>query len=418
VERRGYHGVSLLDRCVADASLSFVVDEKPRAGSRIAASRRGAEKLRCIALAALALAALGPDCNSNGIRVTQRPPDPVLVDARGDVDRDGVDALIAAIEEQRGLRFIQHPTLEPIGVDDPRLESLVEAARALEPCPRADAGSDDRSALVGRCFPDPSLEWIDCVAPPDLEQARRALRRLLDAQNHPRLVAMAPGLRGDPGVAVRALLAASANGATAREAPRDAEPFDLFELPTIDLERDDAAAGGCVAIAEHFLMAQEDRDAPFLRPPLSTKQLVSPKRHRAGERPVLLVGSPPALAGCSVTSDESVGVARLLDALLAKGGSIPGPLLGEWRGDRGVRFACGDRGARWIYVAELSRAERAVAFAEQIGRILPDDFAGPSSARAIGSRVVVVSRGLDAAGARAWAAALIAREIVELQGAD
>lgn len=403
---------------MTDAAPSSVVDEKPRADSRVADTRRGIETLRRIALAALAIVVVGPVCDSE-IRVTPRPPDPVLVDARGDVDPDGVDALIAAIEKRRELRFIQHPTLELLAVDDPRLASLVDAERALEPCPPAEGRSDEAQRdLAGRCFPDPSLEWIDCVAPPDLEQARRALRRLLDAQNHPRLAAMAPVLRGDPGVAVRALLAASAKGAPAQEASPGAEPLELFELPTIALEREDGAEGGCVAIAEHFLSAQEDREAPFRRPPLSTKQLVSPKRHRAGERPVLLVGAPPPLAGCSVTSDESVGVARLLVTLLAKGGSIPGPLFGEWRGDRGVRFACGEAGSRWIYVAELSRPERAAAFAEQIGRVLPGEFAGPSSAQAIGSRAVVVSRGLDAKGARAWAAALVARELVDLQDAD
>lgn len=373
-----------------------------------------AERGTLAGLAVLGIAALGSICEPGAIRVTNRPPDPVLVDANGEVQRDGFDALVAAVEKQRELGFIQHPTLELLDPDDAHLPSLRAAAQALEPCPRASTPPQEDPA--GSCFPDPSLEWIDCVAPPDLEQAARALGRLLDAQNYPRLASVARVLPGDPGVALRALLAASAKGAPAQVPIRDQDPFDLFELDVIEVEREENPAAGCVAIAEHFLNAQSDREAPFRRPPLSTKQLVSPKRYRAAERPTILVGSPPPLAACKVASDESVGVARLLVELLAKGGSLPGSLLAGWQGDRGVRFACDDERTPWLYVAELSDPERAAAFAQAIQRMLPGAFGGASAAHTIGRRVVVISRGLDAGLARGWAIALETQQLAGFHG--
>ena len=86
-----------------------------------------------------------------------------------------------------------------------------------------------------------------CLAPPDLDAARRVLRRLLDAQNYPRLARAAPLLRGDPGVAIRALLAASAAGAI-RPAlgAGDANSADGLDLPQIEVERREHPGGGCV----------------------------------------------------------------------------------------------------------------------------------------------------------------------------
>jgi hypothetical protein len=358
-----------------------------------------------IAAIALALASLGTVCAPQAIRVANRPLDPVLVDAGGAVERSGVDALIAEVERARGLGFVQHPALELLSVDDARLPALLAAARALEACPRAMAAPPRPADAAGRCFPDPSLEWIDCVAPPDLDEARRALRRLLDAQNYPRLARVAPSLPGDPGVALRALLAASANGASAPPGATG-DALDLFDLPSIELERADGATDGCVAIAEHFLSAESDREAPFRNPPRSTAQLVSPKRWRAGERPVVLAGAPPPIAGCRVAEDASVGVARLLVALLATGGSLPGSTLGAWQGDRGVRFACDAGPERWIYVAELADRERAAAFAGALARLLPPEFARPFAAQAVGRRVVASDGVVDLPLARAWAVAL------------
>jgi len=356
-------------------------------------------------IAALALASLGTVCAPQAIRVANRPPDPVLVDADGSVDRSGVDALIAEVERARGLGFVQHPTLELVSIDDARLPALLASARALEACPRATVAPPRPADAAGRCFADPSLEWIDCAAPPDLGEARRALRRLLDAQNYPRLARTAASLPGDPGVALRALLAASANGASA-PAGANGDALDLFDLPVIDVERAERASEGCVAIAEHFLSTQADREAPFRNPPRSTAELVSPKRWRAGERPVVLVGAPPAIAGCRVAEDASVGVARLLVALLATGGSVPGSTLGGWQGDRGVRFACDAGPERWLYVAELADAERAAAFAGALPRLLPAELARPFAAQAIGRRVVASGGVVDLPRARAWAVAL------------
>jgi len=366
-------------------------------------------------LAVLSAGALGPVCGSGGIHVTNPPPEPVLVDTHGEVDSGGVDALVAEVEQQRGLGFIQRPTLELVADGDPRLAPLRDAARALEACPVADV---QPSLPRGGCFPDPSLEWIVCAAPPDLGDARRALRRLLDAQNYPALARAAPVLRGDPGVAVRSLLAASANGASGRRGPPpDPKLPDLFDLPAIQVESQGAPAEGCVAIAENFLSLQNDPEAPFRSPPLSTEQLVSPRRYWAGEKPRVLVGGPPRVGDCERVGDESVGVARLLVTLLAKGGSVPGPVLGAWQGDRGVRFACADGRAPWIYVAELSDAPRAARFAAEIQRLLPGEFAGPSEARALGRRVVVASGGLSQS-ITDWATALASQPLSGLPGID
>lgn len=131
---------------------------------------------------------------------------------------------------------------------------------------------------------------------------------------------------------------------------------------------------------------------------------------------MLLLGKPPSIEGCSVAGDESVGVARLLVELLAKGGSLPGPLLAGWLGDRGVRFACDDGRERWIYVVEMSDAVRADALAREIQRLLPGELAGPSLAQAVGRRVVVTSQGLASQGAREWARALATQQLAGFRG--
>ena len=384
-----------------------------------AATSGGTKRAAVAALALFTVVSPGLVCEPGGIRATNRPPEPRLVDEHGDVDAGGVDALIAAVERERGIGFIQHPTLELLASDDVRLASLRAAARALEPCPRTDTPSERAAEPAGSCFPDPSLEWIDCVAPPDLEQARRALRRLLDAQNHPRLVRAAAGLRGDPGVAVRALLAASANGISdRRNLATDPALPDLFDVSEVEVERRTDAAEGCIAMAEYFLSLQPDPEAPFHRPPLSTQQLVSPKRYQAGERPDVLLGDPPRIGDCALVDDESVGVARLLVERLAKGGSLPVRVLAAWRGDRGVRFACDGEPTPWIYVAELSDPAEAAAFAKVVSQLLPAEFADPSASYVIGRRVVAISRGLDSAGAIAWASALAAKPLTGLPGLD
>jgi hypothetical protein len=275
------------------------------------AARAGSTAL----LVVLLLATIGVDCGS-GLRVVNRPPDPTLVDERGEVDANGFDALIAAVEAERGLGFIQSPRLELLAQDDPRLPELRARALALEPCPRtatappAEAAAD---AAGPSCFADPSLEFVLCLAPPDLDAARQVLRRLLDAQNYPRLARAAPLLRGDPGVAIRALLAASATGAVrANRAPsRDPDRIDILDLEQIDVERRGDPGGGCVDLASAFLDTQRDPEAAFRTPPLSTLMMVRPKAYRASQRPLLLTGKPLEIAKCEVRSDESLGVARM-----------------------------------------------------------------------------------------------------------
>ncbi len=381
-----------------------------------------------LGLAAVALGLSGAWCEPGSVRVTALPP-PALVDERGRVDADAFAALVAAAEEQRGLGFIQRPTLELLAADDPRLPALRDAVRALQPCPRAasapsppragEGGAAPGAAPDGACFPDPGLERVLCLAPPDRDAASRALLRLLDAQNYPRLARAAPELRGDPGVAVRSLLAASVQReAMVGIAPAPgAAPYELLDQPALEVRPQAAAADVCEAMALSFIAGQRDREAPFRAPPLSTKQLVSPRAWAAGERPLLLVGSPPELAGCRVVDDESVGVARLLVERLAKGGTIPGRSLASWAGDRGIRFDCADGRRPWIYVALVRDEAAAAPFAADVRDLLPAEFAGEPDTATFHRRVVLWS-GLTASRARAFATTLRAQELVHLPGPD
>jgi len=382
----------------------------------LAAVRRTQAWIGVVAAMLGALLGLGATCEPGAVRVTNRPPDPALVDADGEVDGDGLDALVAAVEAERGLGFVRAPSLQLLEPGDPRARALRDRMRALAACPAADDEPPSEPPAPGSCFPEPSASWIACVTPPDVEQARRALRRQLDAQNYPRLADAAPTLRGDPGVVIRSLLAASAAGAPA--GVESDQALDLLTLPAIELEKAEAGFDGCEAMAAHFFSTQSDREAPLRSPPQSTKQMISPSRYRARERPALLEGAPPRIEGCTVARDESVGVAQLLVALLAKGGSVAGPTLAAWSGDRGVVFACDDDRSRWIYVAELADAAGAAALARAVGPMLPAVFAGRSDARAVERRVVVVSEGVAAGGAVAWARALESRPMRGIAGLD
>lgn len=375
------------------------------------------------ALATVTAATLGAVCDPSAIRVTNRLPDPALVDARGDVDPDGFDALVAATEKQRGLGFIQRPRLELLRDDDPRLASLRERARALAPCPRVAAAAANASAAEadapGSCFPDPGLQWVLCLAPPDREQARRALKRLLDAQNYPRLADAAPVLRGDPGVAIRSLLAASARSvATGRgDSGAEAPSFEILEELDVVVPRSATPEAICVDLADGFLGTHRDREAPFRTPPLSTKQLASSRAYRGSERPYRIVGPAPTPDGCEVESDESVGVARLLAERMAIGGLLPGRALAGWRGDRGIRFACPDGARPWLYLAELAAKADATAFAAQIPQSLPAEFAGASETLRLGRRVVIF-HDFDRDRARAWATSAATDELTRLDELD
>jgi hypothetical protein len=386
----------------------------PEGDPRSAGAARGpATRTLLGGLAALLIAAPGAVCAP--IQVTQRPPDPSLVDASGDPNEAGLGVLIAEVERRRGLRFVRRPALALASESDPRLPPLLAEARALAPCRTAPAPA---GAPAGSCFADARGAQIVCATPPDLEEARRALSRLLDAQRYPRLARAAAEARGDPGIAARVLLAASAAGATAR-AEGGAEPgaSDLLDRDALAVEREVDAEASCVSIGAQFLAVQSDPEAAFRNPPLSTKQMVSPKRYRAGERPALLVGAPLLKAGCAVAGDESVGVARLLTGALAKGGSVPGRTLASWDGDRAVRLACDDRSAPWVYVVEVSDAAHAAAFAAAIPHLLPADFAPPFDVRTRGRRVAAFA-GVDAARAETWAGALASEPLTRLPGLE
>ncbi len=397
---------------------------KQNVGSRetsgVALLCRRAVRVRIVAaLASLLVGITGATCDPSAIRVRSRPPEPRLVDEGGDVDVNAFDALVTAVEQQRGLGFIQQPRLEVLAADDPRLPGLQADARALEPCPTEALAEASPEPVDASCFADASFAFALCLTPPDLDAARRVLRRLLDAQNYPRLVRAAPLLRGDPGVAIRAVLAASATGAATgvNTFAGDGGGFDLLDLPQIEVERRATPGEGCVELASSFLASQSDREAPFRTPPLSTKVLASPKAYRASERPTLLLGTPPDVAGCELASDESLGVARILVGMLAKGGAIPGPALAGWQGDRGLRFTCASADAPWIYVVELVDAAHAVSFAAAVPPWLQDAFPGRSETQRSGRRVVI-AHGFDAARARTWAASLGTAELVRFDGLE
>jgi hypothetical protein len=395
---------------------------RSRAIRIVPSARSGARAGSVAVLAVLLVATVGVECGPGAIRVVSRPPDPVLLDEHGDVDANGFAALVAEVEAQRGLRFIQQPALELLAPDDARLPALRARALALEPCPRVEAKPPAESASDASetgCFADPNLEFALCLAPPDLDAARQVLRRLLDAQNYPRLARAAPLLRGDPGVAIRSLLAASAAGAirSSRVHAGDTDAADILDLSPIEVERRALPGGGCVDMASAFLDRQRDVEAPFRTPPLSTLMMVRPKAYRASERPLLLIGKPIDVAGCSIESDESIGVARILVELLAKGGSIPGASLAGWRGDRALRLACGGDETPWIYVVELADEARARDFATNVPRLLPGLLPGGSATQRSGRRVVIAHR-IDAARARSWAASLEALQLVRFEGLE
>jgi hypothetical protein len=330
--------------------------------------------------------------------------------AGADADPVGLAALVARTEELRGLRFVRRPTLELVAAGDERLPALLAANAERRPLPVA--GQVPAEAGAGSCFPLFESARVLCLAPAGESELREALARLLDAQVYPRLVALAPGLPGDPGVALRALLAASALAAAdAGFPPAPAEPpRGALALETLEIPPGESADHILLFAAALFLAVQPDREKPFRTPPLSTKQLLSPPAYLASERPALLEGAAPALAGCRPAQDESVGAGRLLATLAGGGGSVPGRLLAGWKGDRAVRFACDGAGDPWLYVAEFAEEAQAEAFAKEGGALLPGELSRPLALERIGRRVVFF-HGLAPPVARSWAAALEARAL-------
>src|SRR5690606_9084101 len=154
---------------------------------------------------------------------------------------------------------------------------------------------------------------VRCRPPLDAGAFAAALAELIDAQHHPRLVALAPELPGDPGRTLRALLAARAQATPAGGLgpPLDPPPPSPLDAETLEIARTPEAGDFLVLAATTFLRVQRDREAPLRHPPLSSRELLRPADHAAGFRPVRLEGPAPRLGGCRPEADESVGPGAL-----------------------------------------------------------------------------------------------------------
>jgi len=335
---------------------------------------------------------------------------PVASRAVGTGTAPDLAAQVDRTEAARGLRFVRRPTLEVLGAGDARLAELRRAAAARRPLP--PTGSAPAAPGPERCFAVFERAQVLCLAPFEEDELRLALARLLDAQAYPALVAAAPALPGDPGIALRSLLAASAAAsADAGFPPPPAAPVPgVLGQETIEIPPGESPDRILAFAASLFLAVQPDREQPFRAPPLSTKQILGPPAYRAGERPRLLAGPPLALAGCRPTEDQSVGLGRLLAGLAEGGGRVGGRLLAAWKGDRLLRFACDDAREPWLYVVELADEAAADDFAAGAEALLPRALARPATRERVGRRAVF-SNGIETEAARRFAAGLEAREL-------
>jgi hypothetical protein len=359
----------------------------------------------------LALGALG------AARCQPGPPDAALVDPRGEVDRDAFAALVAAAEETRGLGFIRRPELVLVDANASELAPLREEAALLAPI-RGDPGQV-ASPKAG-AWPDRAHGRIVAVRPPNGAAIRKALARLLDAQQYPRVADIAPLLTGDAGVTVRALLEASARAtASGRwfQGGYRGEEIDLLAGLAERIAKPDALPPlthlDPAEMAPLLLLQLDDPHLAFRRPPLSTKQLLSPAAFLASERPLRLDGAPPVMARCAVAEDESVGVLRLLDEVARIGVQSGDETIAAWKGDRLVRFSCPDGRAPWVYVIALAREADASGFARRAGDVLPPTLARPASVAVLDRRVTVWN-GLGDEQALAFGRELALHEIADL----
>ncbi len=360
------------------------------------------------ALALLSLALPGARCVGGPTRPPPLPTAQELLEEGRAVRVEGLAALVERTEVLRGLRFLRTPELARVGPEDPRLAVLREEATRRSPL--QGAGRSGAAAPEGGCFPDFGRARAICADPWDVTALRETLARLLDQQHYPDLVERAPELAGDPGVALRSVLAASAV-ATARGGlgESDAERPSFLALEAIQVPPGEPPDRPLIVAAAVFLAAQRDREAPFRTPPVSTRQILAGAA--VPKVPALaLQGAPPALPGCRATSDESVGVGRLLAGLARTGGSVSGPLLASWRGDRAVRFTCLAGERPWLYVAELEDASSAQAFARAAAALLPDAFASPLASTSEDRRAVLWHQ-VPSDRARGWATSLAAAEL-------
>lgn len=353
------------------------------------------------ALVCLAAMGLATEC-----RTTQGPPR-----ARTAQSAEALDAWIARTESARGLAFIQRPQLDVVAADDASLRSLREAAAIplVAPTGMIFTKPFERTAV------DPSRNRVVAAPPLAEDEIRVALAFLLDAQHSPSLVADAERASGDVGIALRALVAASAL-ATATgglgAVPEGPLP-DAFAEPLLETSADpDGDLFGPVPVlaAQGFLRALDDREAAFRAPPLSTEQVLRPQRWVESDRPAQLLGTPPRPPACTVARDESVGVYALARGFVQRGGRVPSQVFRAWHGDRGVAWRCDDGRLPWIYVVELDDVESARSFADAASLVLPTEWPAADGVGRRGRRVFAF-HGVAPAEADAFATRLVAREI-------
>lgn len=323
--------------------------------------------------------------------------------------------LVAETESARGLRFARPPALAQLDEGSATARALAAAA-ASAPLEIVAPGEEPRA--LARAAPDLAHDRVMALRDADPLEIRLCLAHLLEAQHRPALAQLARELRGDAGRALRALLAAralaTATGGLAA-APGDTAP-DLFAAATLDVSdaHPEVLRVGIPTLAAlDFLRAQRDPDAPLAHPPLSTEALLRPRRFAAGDEPLALVGDPPALPGCSVARDESLGLFLLLRAFAARGGRIPALALAGWSGDRAIELRCDAGSSAWLYVIELDTEPAAAAFLAAAEALLPADLEGPFVSERRGRRVTL-SRAIPARERAAFERSLTARPLREL----
>ncbi|MCC6640777.1 MAG: hypothetical protein IT386_06410 [Deltaproteobacteria bacterium] len=328
--------------------------------------------------------------------------------APASIDDALFERLVEETETARGQRFLRPPALAWADAGDAALAPL-ERERLELPLLRSAPGFF-QLRTVDTAFADRERDRIVAIPPGDVSDLRVALASLLDAQLYPDLVRDAALLPGDPGLAQRGMLAASAR-ATADgglgpvpSGPR-MDPFSEAVLRVTHPVGTSTSLVTPIFAATEFLQGFSDREAPFRRPPLSTFEILVPGAWERAEPPVLLIGPEPRLGSCTVAGDESLGVFRLGVALIERGGSVPGVALGEWRGDRLVTWRCADGSAPWLYVAELGSDRGAEALRDAAEALLPASLARPLAASAHDRRAIV-SHGVPEAAQREFVAAL------------
>jgi hypothetical protein len=277
-------------------------------------------------------------------------------------DDAAFEALARGIETTGGLQFRTAPRLVRRASDDPGVARLHEESErfGLE----VTLPGFFQLRPVENAYADPEAGAVVIVGTPDERDVKTALALLLGAQHYPDLYRLAAAATGDPGLTLRALFAAAARGAAdggLGEAQTEPMTEDLEES-WIEVERgskDVSPFRTPLLAATGYLQRQQDRDAAFRKPPLTTLDYLDARRGADAEPVHLLEGPAPAVAGCIVEGDESWGPFRMMRALLENGGRLPSTAIMGWRGDRLVTYACTDARHPWMYVADVSTSDAA-----------------------------------------------------------